>query len=965
MTPKVGQTKIGQTTIGETKIGETMIGQTISHFRVIEKLGAGGMGVVYKAQDIRLERAVALKFLPENVAQDAQALERFRREAHAASALNHPGICTIYDVGERDRPFIAMEFIDGEGLRNHIGGKPLPLDEILNLGIQIADALDAAHAQGIIHRDIKPANIFVTKRGQAKVLDFGLAKLLPKGIAFAGTDSSSSAQEPVSLVGYISGTPSYMSPEQIRGDDLDPRTDIFSFGLLLYEMTAGKQAFAGNTGGAIIEGILSRRPPSLASLNAEAPTRLEDIINKAVHKDREQRYQSAAEIRDDLKQLKLYVDSGHTVRIAQPRSPVRKWVVAGGAAVVVLIGFAIAGLVVRARRARALTGTDTIVLADFNNKTGDPVFDDTLQQGLAVQLEQSPFLSPISDQRVQQMLQLMGRPRGTKITTEIARDLCARSGSKAYLTGSISSLGSQYVIGINAINCQTGDDLAQEQITADGKEHVLKALGDASTRLRQKLGESLKTIQKLDAPIDQATTPSLEALQAYSQGRKSILLKGDYTGAALLFERAISLDPNFAMAYASMGTSYYNLGEKNLAAENAKKAYELRARVSEWERFYIESHYHQFATGDLEKARQVYELWEQTYPREQVARNNLGVVYQNLGQHEKSLTKYREAGQVSPSDALTYANIVDANIHLNRFDEASATAKEALAKKLDVPDLHLYLYQLAFIRGDSAAMTQQLEWAAGKPAFHTTLLHYAADSAAYSGELAKSRELFRQAVASGMQADEKEAAASCEAAAASNEAFFGNAAQAKQHALASLALSNGRDAAYRVALALAKAGDVPLATGLADDLAGRFPQDTTVRFLYVPTVRAQLSVNRGDAAKALELLQAASSYELGVPSTSNFANDLYAVYVRGEAALAANRWQEAEAQFQKIIEARGLVVNEPIAALAYLERGRAEVSSGEKGKGKASYEIFLQLWKDADSDLPVLKDARAEYAKLQ
>jgi serine/threonine protein kinase/tetratricopeptide (TPR) repeat protein len=955
--------------IGQTMVAKhdrpNMIGQTISHFRVVEKLGAGGMGVVYKAQDIRLERAVALKFLPENVATDAQALERFRREAHAASALNHPGICTIYDVGERDRPFIAMEFIDGEGLRNHIGGKPLPLDEILTLGIQIADALDAAHAQGIIHRDIKPANIFVTKRGQAKVLDFGLAKLLPKGVAFASTDSSSSAQEPVSMVGYISGTPSYMSPEQIRGDDLDPRTDIFSFGLLLYEMTAGKQAFAGNTGGAIIEGILSRRPPPLSNLNPEVPARLEEIINKAVHKDREQRYQSAAEIRDDLKQLKLYVDSGHTMRIAQPRSRVRTWVMAGAAALVVLFGFAIAGFVVRARRAHALSETDTIVLADFNNKTGDPVFDDTLQQGLAVQLEQSPFLSPISEQRVQQMLQLMGRSRGTKLTPEIARDLCARTGSKAYLTGSISNMGTQYVIGINAVNCQTGDNLAQEQITADGKEHVLKALGDASTRLREKLGESLKTIQKLDAPIDQATTPSLEALQAYSQGRKSILLKGDYTGAVLLFERAIALDSNFAMAYASRGTSYYNLGEKNLAAEDAKKAYELRSRVSEWERFYIESHYHQFATGDLEKSRQVYELWEQTYPREQVARNNLGVVYQNLGEHDKALTKYREAGQVSPSDALTYANIVDANIHLNRFDDANAVAKEALAKKLDIPDLHLYLYQLAFIRGDPAGMAEQLEWGAGKPAFQTTLLHYAADSAAYFGELVKSRELFRQAVASGVQAGEKEAAASCEAAAASNEAFFGNAALAKQHALASLNLSNGRDAEYRVALAVAKADDVPLAAGLADDLASRFPEDTTVRFVYVPTVRAQLALNRGDAVKALELLQAAAPYESGVPSTSNFGNELYAIYVRGEAHLAAQRWKEAATQFQRIIDARGLVVNEPIGALAYLERARAEVSSGDSVKGKVSYETFFQLWKNPDPDVPVFKNALAEYVKLQ
>jgi serine/threonine protein kinase/tetratricopeptide (TPR) repeat protein len=940
-----------------------MIGQTISHYRIIEKIGSGGMGVVYKAEDVRLDRPVALKFLPDNVAHDPQALERFRREAHAASNLNHPGICTIYDVGELDRPFIAMELIEGQSLRNHIAGKPLPLEEILTLGIQISDALDVAHSKGIIHRDIKPANIFVTERGQAKILDFGLVKLVPKGVA-AGVDSSSEAA--LSIAGIISGTPSYMSPEQVRGDDLDPRTDIFSIGLLLYEMAAGKQAFAGRNGGAIIEAILTRPPAPARSLNPEIPPRLEEIISKALSKDRDQRYQTAAQICADLKQLKRSIDSGQTTAtttlvVPQPRS--RKWMVAAGAAAA-LLAFLIAGWIFNARRARALTGTDTILLAGFNNKTGDPVFDDTLQQGLAVQIEQSPFLSPISEQRVQQMLQLMGRPRGTKLTPEIARDLCARTGSKAYLMGSISNLGSQYVIGINAVNCQTGDDLAQEQITADGKEHVLKALGQASTRLRQKLGESLKTIQKLDAPIDQATTPSLEALQAYSQGRKSILLKGDYTGAVLLFQRAIALDPNFAMAYASMGTSYYNLGEKNPAAENATKAYELRARVSEWERFYIESHYHQFATGDLEKSRQVYELWEQTYPREQVARNNLGVVYQNLGQHDKALAKYREAGQVSPPDALTYANIVDANIHLNHFDEANSTAKEAMGKGLVSPDLHLYLYQLAFIRSDAAGMTHEVEWAAGKPAVQSTLLHYAADSAAYSGELAKSRGLFRQAVASGLQAGEKEAAASCEAAAASNEAFLGNAEQAKLHAAASLALSNGRDAEYRAALALAKAGDTTRATSLAADLAKRFPEDTTVQFVYLPTLRGQLSLNQGAPAEALELLQAAVPYELGVPSTSNFANDLYAIYVRGEAFLAARNWREAATQFQKIIEARGVAVNEPIAALARLEKGRSEAAAGDSAKARASYETFFQLWKNADPDVSVFKDALSEYTKL-
>ena len=939
-----------------------MIGQTISHYRVIEKLGAGGMGVVYKAEDIRLSRSVALKFLPENFANDPQALERFRREAHAASALNHPGICTIYDVGERDQPFIAMEFIDGEGLRNHIGGKPLPLEEVLELGIQIADALDAAHAQGIIHRDIKPANIFVTRRGQAKVLDFGLAKLLPKGIAFGSSGNGS--QEPVSMVGIISGTPSYMSPEQIRGDDLDPRTDLFSFGLLLYEMTAGRQAFSGNTGGAIIEGILSRRPPPLGNVNPQAPTRLEEIINKAVHKDRDQRYQSAAEIREDLKQLKRYVDSGHTVQMARPRSRLRRWMIVSGAAAF-LFAFAVAGWLVHARRARALNETDTIVLADFNNKTGDPVFDDTLQQGLAVQLEQSPFLSPVSDRRVQQVLQLMGRPQGTRLTAEIARDVCARTGSKAYLSGTISNLGSQYVIGINAINCQTGDALTQEQITADSKEHVLKALSAASTRLRAKLGESLKTVQKLDAPIDQATTPSLEALQAYSLGRKAILLKGDYTGAISLFERAVNLDPNFAMAYASMGTSYYNLGEKNRAMEATQKAYELRPRVSEWERFYIESHYHQFVTGDQEKARQVYELWEQTYPREQVARNNLGVVYQTLGQHAKALAKFQEAGQVAPFDALTYSNVVDAYVHLNRFDEAKAAAEEAVAKNLDSPDLHLYRYQLAFVTGDSTGMAEQLAWSAGKPGAESTLLQYAADSAAYFGQVGWSRDLFRQAVTAAERVGEKEIAASCESAAATQEAFLGNLKEARQHAANAIALSNGRDPQFRAALAFARAGDVARASALADDLGRRFPEDSIVRFNYLPTIRAQIALLRGDAAKAIDLLRTAAPYELGVPTPSSFSNNTYSIYVRGEALFVAHQAAAAAKEFQKLIQARGVTVNDPIAALAHLGLARSEWLAGDTQHARTAYADFLQLWKDADADVPILNQARAEYARLQ
>jgi len=945
-----------------------MIGQTISHYRIIEKLGSGGMGVVYKAQDIRLDRAVALKFLPENLAHDSQVLERFRREAQAASALNHPGICTIYDIGEEDRrPFMAMEFISGETLRNHIHGNPLPVEEILNVGIQIADALDAAHTEGIIHRDIKPANIFVTRRGRIKVLDFGLAKLVPKGVAAGAGASGEESQDSVSIVGMISGTPSYMSPEQIRGDELDARTDIFSLGLLLYEMATGRQAFGGGTPGAIIEAILTKPPVPVRNISPEIPPGLEEIIDAALSKDREERYQTAAEACADLKQLKLSIESGHTQQIRAPSAPRaarRRWI-ALGAALALLVALAGAAWLLNARRANALNESDTVVLADFNNKTGDPVFDDTLQQGLAVQLEQSPFLSLVSDQRVQQTLQLMGQPRGTKLTPEIARVVCARIGSKAYLSGSISNLGAEYVIGITAVNCQTGDDLVKEQVTADSKEHVLKALDEASTKLRAKLGESLKSVQNLDASIEQATTPSLEALKDYSLGRKAMIQRGDYAGAVNLFNQAVALDPKFAMAYASLGTTYHNLGDKKLASENAQKAYDLREHVSEWERLYIETHYYQFGTGDLEKARQTYTLWEQTYPREEVPPNNLGVIYQNLGQHDKALAAFRRAQEVAPADALTYGNLVATYMYLNRFTESEKTATEAIAKNPDSHDLRLYLYQLAFLMGDQGGMARQLEWAVGKPEVESNMIYYAADSAAYSGQLAKSRELLGEAVASAQFGNEKEKAAGYIAAAAVHDAFFGDPAQARKEAADALDLSDGRDAEYPAALALAIAGETARSESLAADLQGRFAQDTIVQFDYLPTLRAELALQRSEDMKALELLQLSASYELGVPGPSNFSNNLFSMYVRGQAYLHAQRGAEAALQFQKIIDSRGVVINDPIGALAHLGLARAAALDGDNQKAQVAYNDFFQLWKFADTDVPILKQARAEAARLQ
>jgi len=959
-----------------------MIDRTISHFRILEKLGAGGMGVVYKAVDTRLERSVALKFLPDGMSQDTQALERFRREALAASALNHQGICTIYDIGEQDNmPFIAMEFIDGETLRQHINGKPLPIEQILDLGIQISDAIDAAHSKGIIHRDIKPSNVFVTSRGQAKVLDFGLAKLVSKGVLqSAGDDTSSKAtEENVSIVGIISGTPAYMSPEQVRGDDLDPRADIFALGLLLYEMATGRAAFGGRTGGAIIEAILTRKPESVRFLNPSLPAQLEEIINKCIEKDRDRRYPSAAAVRADLLALRRVTESGQTtVSVTVPAAVIAaasarakksdsglgwKAVAIGAAALVAVL--AIGGWLYNTRRAHALTQADTIVLANFTNKTGDPVFDETLRQGLAAQLQQSPFLSLISEQRIQQELRLMGVPPESKLTPKMASDLCQRLGSKVYLGGSISNLGNQYVVGVSAVNCQTGDSVAQEQVTANGKEAVLGALGSASTKIREQLGESLKTIQKLDTPIEQATTPSLEALQAYSMGRRNLIVKADYTAAIPLLEHAIQLDPNFAMAYATLGTTYRNQGEKTLAADSVGKAYALRSRVSEWEKFYIESHYYDFGTGDMEKASKVYELWAQIYPREEVAPTNLGNLYQTLGQQEKALVEFREAMRISSPDSLLYSNLVQGYVILKRLDEAGAVGKEAISKNFDSAALRIALYDLAFLKSDVPGMAEQVSWATGKPGKESAMLGLEAATAAYQGKLRVARDFFRQESSSAQRAGDKEMTADGESAAALTEALYGNASEARQSVAEGLAGSNGRDTQYAAALAYAIVGDSARAKSLADDLDKRFPDDTVVRFNYLPTLRAQISLSLpGNGAKAVEALAAASPYELGVPGSNTLRTNLYPVYVRGEALLAAHQGTAAAVEFQKILDWSGVVVNEPIGALAHLGLARSYALAGDTAKSRAAYNDFFTIWKDADPNIPVLLQAKSEYAKL-
>jgi tetratricopeptide (TPR) repeat protein len=960
-----------------------MIGQEVSHYRVLQELGGGGMGVVFRAEDTRLGRQVALKFLPVELSNSAEALARFQREARLASSLNHPHICTVHDIGQYGRrPYIVMELLEGQTLRQLIERESIPIERILTLAEQIGEALEAAHRRGIIHRDIKPANVFVTSRGDAKVLDFGLAKLGQELTATTATGAIADldvggVDEELTNPGIRVGTMAYMSPEQARGEPLDIRTDIFSFGAMLYEMATGRRAFPGDGTALVLYQILHATPIPPGALNPGVPPALEQIIRKAMEKDRDARYHDAGEMLQDIRALRRELDADRSTSIGRipvdlqdaelpgvrPPHGRRAWIAAAAVMVVAVAAAVGYGYFWRARPA-ALGERDSILMAGFANQTGDPVFDETLGQALSVQLSQSPFLNMVPEERVTETLQLMGRTAGQPLTHAVARDVCQRLGVKAMLEGSIARLGSLYVVGVEATNCATDESLARQQEQAASKEQVLHVIGEMSSAIRARLGESLPTLRKFDVPIEQATTPSLEALKSYTlavaQRRRGAELE-----SIPLFLRAVELDPNFASAYTMLSTVYGGLGEEGRSEEYARLAYERRGQVSERERLFITHQYHDRVTGDQFQSAEALDVWKVLYPRDFRPANALAVIYNRLGFYDRAVKEAREALVRYPDHAFALSNLSYAYRGLGNFDEAKKVANRAVSVGVATVPTRRLLFQNAEMEGDTAAAQAQMASVKGTLR-EFDFLGAEAQVVAFEGRMREARALYRRVIALAERQGLAEVASGYQAQLAWTEALYGFTHEAteaqeriRERAGGAQALAHGPLPRFRAVASMALTGARRDAETIVESALKRYPASTMNAAVLAPVTRALIDLKQKRFGEALTALKAAEPYEFGNVAAA------VPVYVRAEVLAAQSAGAAAAAEFQRLIDRRGVDPFATTYVLAYLGLARAQALAGATDESRAAYQRLFDFWSHADADLPPLVQAKDEYAKLQ